>query len=141
MSTTQRHRIAVALSERIGREASAERVATATLEFWREIAAALVPVIGERGVGALRERALFLAARTHGWLGARDPGSASMPTVEAFHAALVTQSALESMAGAAAFFEAFHDLLAGMIGADLTARLLRLTDDPQAGGTTARVIA
>lgn len=137
MSSAERHRIAVALSDRMGRDPSAARVATASLEFWREISIALIPVLGERGVGAMRERALFLASHTHRWLGAPTASPTMIPSVDAFHAALVTQSAEASADGARVFFEAFHDLLASMVGADLAGRLLRLADDPQSGGTTA----
>lgn len=138
MSSAERHRIAAALSDRAGRDPSAARVATTSLEFWREINAALTPVLGERGVDAMRERALFLTVRTHAWLGTSESTPSMIPTVEAFYAALATQSADASLSGARAFFEAFHDLLASMIGTDLTGRLLRLADDSQSGGTSAK---
>ena len=138
MSSAERHRIAVALLDRAGRDPSAARVATTSLEFWREINAALTPVLGERGVDAMRERALFLTVRTYAWLGASEATPSMIPTVEAFYAALATQSADASLSGARAFFEAFHDLLASMIGTDLTGRLLRLADDSQIGGASAK---
>ena len=92
---------------------------------WREIDAALSPVIGQQGVAALYRRCLHIAAPAHPWLAHTQPGMADALDLAALRSALSSQSSATAAAGGAAILEEFHELLASMIGHSLTGQLLR----------------
>jgi hypothetical protein len=93
--------------------------------LWGEIDAALHPVIGHRGVAALYHRSLTLCAASHPWLRIADAGVPAAVDPAALCVALEEQAAAEALAGATALLHAFHELLASLVGASLTDRLLR----------------
>ncbi len=114
------------LAERAGPGADAARVANIVVGLWHEIDEALHPIIGRRGVAALYHRSLTLTVAAHPWLNQGHPGArvaAIDPT--ALKAALADQAAAEALAGGSALFQSFHALLASLVGAALTDRLLR----------------
>jgi hypothetical protein len=90
----------------------------------QDIASALTPILGSRGVAALYQRALHLARARHAWLA--DPAEAAQPTLDLFalKAAFARQDHAEAAAAATALLGSFHDLLASLIGDVLCARLL-----------------
>lgn len=87
---------------------------------WRSLIAALVPVIGERGVGALLERSIQRAAREHEWLRSA-AGSGAIADLERAFAA---RSAAEMHAAHADLLVAFVELLEHLVGRELAQRLL-----------------
>lgn len=113
------------LAGRVAEEASAEQVADASAAIWHEIDQALHPIIGHRGVAALYNRSLHLTAAAYPWLATGHRGLATEVDPSALKAALVQRAAAEAAAGSIALFQSFHGLLAGLIGASLTDRLLR----------------
>jgi len=114
------------LAERAGSGAAAARVADTVVGLWQEIDEALHPIIGRRGVAALYARSLTLTAVVHPWLAQGYPGAqAAAIDPTALKAALAVQPAMEALAGGAAVFQSFHALLASLVGASLTDRLLR----------------
>jgi hypothetical protein len=113
------------LAERLPVNASAAQVSEAMAALWGEIDAALHPVLGHRGVAALYQRSLTLCAASHPWLRIAEPGVPSTVDAAALRAALGKQGAAEALAGATALLHAFHALLASLVGASLTDRLLR----------------
>ncbi len=114
------------LAERAGHGADAARVADTVVVLWHEIDEALHPIIGRRGVAALYYRSLTLTVASHAWLVVGPPGApAAAIDPTALKAALATQAAAEALAGGGALFQSFHALLASLVGASLTDRLLR----------------
>lgn len=114
------------LAERAGSDADSARVADTVIGLWHEIDEALHPIIGRRGVAALYSRSLTLTAATHPWLAQGHPGTqASAIDTTALKAALAAQPAAQGLAGSTALFQSFHALLASLVGASLTDRLLR----------------
>jgi hypothetical protein len=105
-------------------EAGVEQLADAVMGIWREIEQALTPVIGARGVAALFNRSLKLASLAHPWLAAARGGALDAVDAAELRAALLRQPANAAAAGGVALFQSFHDLLASLIGAPLTQRLL-----------------
>jgi hypothetical protein len=96
--------------------------ADAALGVWRELAGCLEPMIGPRGVEALFGRSLQLTATAYSWLvGAPEPGADPLMGLAA---ALEAHDPVEAAAASLALLVTFTDLLAGMIGASLTDRLL-----------------
>ena len=114
------------LAERAGNDADAARIADTAVGLWHEIDEALHPIIGRRGVAALYHRSLNLTVAAYPWLASSRPGAQAAgidPTT--LKAALAAQPAAQSLAGGAALFQSFHALLASLVGASLTDRLLR----------------
>lgn len=99
-------------------------MADAVAAVWREVDLALHPIIGHRGVLALYNRSLKLAAARHPWLADAHPGALAAIDASALRAALARQPAAEARAAGEALLQGFRDLLASLIGASLTDRLL-----------------
>ena len=113
------------LADRVTYDASAEQVADAIVAICLEIDQTLHPTIGHRGVAALFNRSLSLTAAAYPWLARDQPGVLAAFDPSALKAALVQQSAAEAAAGGLALFQSFRELLASLVGASLTERLLR----------------
>jgi hypothetical protein len=103
---------------------SAPALAVAVVETWQLIDAELSVVIGHRGVAALLQRSLLRAAVSHPWL--------ALPRLEreatdwaALERALAAQNPAEALAGARHSVDVFCELLASLVGPELTERMLR----------------
>jgi hypothetical protein len=105
-------------------DASAEQVADAIATIWLEIDHALNPIVGHRGVAALYNRSLKLAAPAHPWLTTVHHDVLAAVDLPVLKATLSQQTAAEGAAGGLALLHAFHALLASLVGASLTERLL-----------------
>ena len=114
------------LAHRITQESPAAETAAAALALWQSIAASLTPILGPQGFAALCKRSLHLAAVHHAWLSALPADPLALMDGEAVRSAIAQQGDEEAARGAQAFFLAFHDLLATLIGSSLTERLLRM---------------
>lgn len=113
------------LAGRLSADASAGQVADAIATVWLEIDQALNPIIGHRGVAALYNRSLKLAAPAHPWLTIGLHDALAAVDLPALKATLSQQAAAEGAAGGIALLHAFHALLASLVGESLTERLLR----------------
>lgn len=106
-------------------DASAEQVADAAVVVWRNIDAALAPIIGQQGVAALFRRAQYLVRDQYPWLASLQQDVRGLPSFEALHSALSLQPAADSAQANGTLLQVFHDLLANLIGESLCDRLLR----------------
>ncbi len=114
--------------------AGSTQVADTVVAIWTEIERELTPIIGTRGIAALHGRSLFLASKTHPWLGGGPDGVQTAMNLSALRATVAAQVADEALAGGHTLLEVFDGLLTSMVGAGLTARLLRnVWDIPQRG--------
>ena len=93
--------------------------------IWEQIDDALTPILGQRGVAALYARSLHLTATSYPWLAAPDESDPPAVGPVALKSALARRSSAVAVAGASAFLQTFHELLASLVGASLTERLLR----------------
>jgi hypothetical protein len=93
--------------------------------LWQEIDEVLYPVVGHRGVAALYQRSLTIAAAARPWLAPPSAGPRSALDTASLHAALLGQDADQAIAGGDALLGSFRTLLASLLGASLTERLLR----------------
>jgi hypothetical protein len=118
-------RIRAALIQRVGADANSATIADAIVAIWREIDAALIPVIGHRGTAALYKRSLYLTAAAHPYLGGMHEGVHTAADPASLASVLAQQSSTVAAAGGAAFLQTFHELLATLVGPSLTERLLR----------------
>jgi hypothetical protein len=124
-------RLTAPLAYRIDDDATAGQVAVALGAMWHELDAALSPIIGPRGVGALGQRSLHLAAASHAWLAVSPSNGSAMLDVSVLMPLLAQRSSDEAAAAAGCFLESFHALLASLIGPSLTERLLRPVWGPE----------
>jgi len=120
-----RRRTAAPLAYRIWDDSTAAEVADACGTLWLEIVAVLSPIIGTRGVSALGQRSLHLASASHAWLAVRQPGRPDTLDAAGLVSLLAQRSADEAAAAGGTFLQTFRELLASLIGASLTERLLR----------------
>ena len=91
---------------------------------WREIDAALAPVIGQHGVAALYARSLALTSTTYPWLAPVHTDGRSPQNFSVIELSLAKQTPDDAAAGGGALIEVFCKLLASMIGVALTDELL-----------------
>ncbi len=103
----------------------ASQVADAAVVTWRAVDAVLSPIIGPRGAAALYKRSLYLARSQHPWLAAVHEDTRQPGDFTPLHAALVRQPGVAAAAAHEALLQTYRDILARLIGAPLTERLLR----------------
>jgi hypothetical protein len=120
------------LTQRAGAAADASAVANATLSSWQAMAARLSPVIGARGVDVLLRRALHLTSRDYVWLTLTPSGGDSAALLAGIQLRLAGREAPVAAAASEALLVAVTELLATLIGASLTARLLNPVWSPPA---------
>ena len=130
--------MATALAHRVGADATAAQVAAALVAIWHEIDAALTPILGKGGVAALYKRALYLTGTAHPWLALRREDLSTGVDLAALKAVLAQQSSAVAVAGGNDFLQTFHRLLASLVGAALTERLLRSVWAPPSRGAPAQ---
>jgi hypothetical protein len=128
--SSSRARATAPLAYRISESSTAAEIAAACGDIWLELEGVLSPIIGARGLTALGQRSLHLVSAQFPWLAARWPvGTAALDSA-LLVSLLAPRSSDDAAAAGAAFFETFHELLASLIGASLTERLLRTVWGP-----------
>ncbi len=105
--------------------ADASRIAGAAVGQWRQIDAALAPIIGKPGVAALFKRSLHLTRTNHPGLHALSESTVQPAEYAGLHAALAQETNVDAALTNDALLQTFRDLLSNLIGDSLTERLLR----------------
>lgn len=125
------------LLRRIAAEgAGDDAVVARAVELLAGVSRALVPIIGQRGMAALYERALHLAAVEHPWLGPARGVDGEPPDFSPLAGAAAGHSLDDAIAAFTFLFATFDRLLVTLIGAPLSERLLQpVWDVPSAGPT------
>lgn len=124
MDSTESPRGAAPPSRGAVEPVDAAQAADAMVATCQKIDAALIPIIGHRGVAALYGRSLHLVAATHPWLAAAHAGVEAPMDLAVLKSVLARQSGAGAAAGGRALVRTFLDLLATLIGRSLTERLL-----------------
>ena len=137
MKSAEEGSFAAPLSHRVTAGEHASGIADAVVATWQEIATALSPLIGERGVAALYKRSLFLTANKHPWLASAYEGLQGPMDLPTLNAVLSQQTPAFAAAGGTALFQTFYELLTSLVGASLTERLLRPVVDVHSTGDAA----
>ena len=131
-------RIALALARQVDAGADAAKIAADVIAVWHEIDGALHPIVGQRGVTSLYKRSLHLTSPAYPWLvGLQDDIQATMD-LAALQSVLVRQSSADAAAAGGDLLQTFHELLASLVGASLTERLLRSIGAPSPSGPPAQ---
>ena len=141
MTTESRARIAAALTHSDGEGVTCVRIGEALVTTCRDLDAALAPVLGRRGVGALYKRSLHLIAPAHPWLPAVEEDLPGTMDLAPLQQVIARQTAAAAAAAGADLLQTFRELLVGLVGASLTERLLRSVGPPFTSGPTGQDIA
>jgi hypothetical protein len=112
------------LAQRQGQDAGTGAIAEAALVLTREVAGCLAPLIGSRGVDALVCRSLQLTVPAYPWLGLTGEHVDGMGSLPSFRSRLEVRDSRAATEASLTLLVTFTDLLATMIGASLTDRLL-----------------
>ena len=100
------------------------RVADAAVTAWRELDAALSPIIGQRGVAALYQRSLYLTRIDYPWLAGVHQATVRAGEFAPLHTVLSQQTSATAAGACSALLATFRDLLTRLIGASLAALAL-----------------
>jgi hypothetical protein len=112
------------LISQAGTAPDAGMVAEATLNIWRQIAALLTPIIGDRGVEVLFRRALQLTSRAFPCLVVSEDQGDRAVLLANLKAKLAANATNDAMEAGHALLVTFTELLSNLIGESLTERLL-----------------
>ena len=103
----------------------AAQIAEIAVSIWRDVAAALAPIIGQPGVVALLDRSIHLTRAAHPCLAAVSEDALPSSELAMLQEVLSQQDSIEAIATNAALLQQFHQVLTALIGTSLTERLLR----------------
>jgi hypothetical protein len=117
--------VVVTLARLAREDADATSIATDAVAVWRDIDAALAPIIGHAGVAALYKRSLYLGRTSHPCLATVYESVSPSDEYATLQSVLSQQTTLVAIAAIGTLLQTFHDLLARLIGDSLTGRLLR----------------
>lgn len=106
-------------------EAAVVDVAELAVGFLRQAEASLSPIIGHQSVGALYQRSLYLTRSEHPWLAVACGEWMPADPFVVLQKAVSRQTLGNAQAAVHALLEVFRSLLNTLIGASLTAQLLR----------------
>jgi hypothetical protein len=104
--------------------ATSERIAHRAAISWRDVHAALSPIIGPGGVMALFKRSVSITRSTYPWLASLQEEIEGSNDFAALRATLSTQASVEAAAGNSAVLHKFIEILTSLIGESLAERLL-----------------
>ena len=137
---TQSGRIVVTLVQRAAEGADAAQIAGAVVATWKQIDAALAPIIGHGSVAVLYVRSLHLVDAAYPWLADMHQGEGVHAPVDiaALRAIIALQASDTAAAAGGALLQTFYELLASLVGPPLTERLLRSVWENPLSGTPAQ---
>lgn len=124
MPSTVSQSIQGTLTQRAGGAPDAPAVVDAVSRTWQFMAAQLEPVIGERGVGVLLDRAVHLTGKRYPWLAYTAAPQDHADRLVRLQTQFARRDAKEAAEAGCALLVTFTELLAGLIGESLTERLL-----------------
>jgi hypothetical protein len=122
------------LSKRAAAGWDSGSIAASIVSVWRDIDAALAPIIGQRGVAALFRRTLHLIRHEYPWLTAAHESMADTVDLVALQSTLSQRTSANAVAANGALLQRFLEQLASLIGESLTERLLRAVVDTHSTG-------
>jgi hypothetical protein len=118
-------RLELRLNQNLAPDADAAEVASRIVSLWQHIAAAFSPIVGQRGFTALLRRGLSISLVNAPWFSVALADAQTDDELASLRDALSRQSRTDATNANGALLRNFFDLLASLIGAELTERLLR----------------
>ena len=131
---SEARRIQATIADLAAINADAERIAEVAASTWREMYAALSPVIGPGGVTALYQRSLYMTRVAHPCLASVREDALRPGEFAALQQVLSQQTSTHVAAANGALLLTFCDLLGSLISVSLTERLLRSVHNLPADG-------
>ncbi|WP_029526056.1 hypothetical protein [Polaromonas glacialis] len=101
-----------------------DTVAQTTVRLWRQLAPELISIIGEGGFKPLYARSIRLASRQYPWMAHDAAKPADQEGFAELQACLQAQDAALARQASLVLFTIFLDVLASLIGEELTSHLL-----------------
>ena|ERR1700676_4247291 len=132
---SEARRIQATIAEVAANAEDAGRVADVAASTWRQLNAVLSPVIGPGGVTALYQRSLYMTRSAYPCLAAVREDALRPGEFVGLQLVLSQQTSGYIVAANGALLQTFCDLLASLIGASLTERLLRSVRNLSSSGT------
>lgn len=112
-----------------------ETGADVVVDLWEPMAAQIISIIGETGFNSLYERSLFLGRSSFPWLAAGALSPQANQRFAALKTSLEAQTPEQASAANGLLLLTFTDILASLIGEQLTIGILRSAwGDEVAGG-------
>jgi hypothetical protein len=104
-----------------------ENIADAAMGHWEKLADEIISIVGEAGFNSLYERSVHLAQSTFPWLppGSSPPQSPHRHRFAELGACLADQTPADARAAHSMLLTLFTDILASLIGEQLTSSILR----------------
>jgi hypothetical protein len=102
-----------------------EHIADAAMDHWQKLADEIISIVGESGFASLYERSVHLAQSTYPWLPLCPPPSQTPHRFADLGARLADQTPADARAANSLLLTTFTDILASLIGEQLTASILR----------------
>lgn len=103
----------------------ADNVVDTAISHWKQMADQIISIIGEGGFNALYIRCAYLARTTSPWLADNLPSPKADGRFASLKASLERQTPEQARAANALLLITFSDILASLIGEELTTRILR----------------
>ena len=100
-----------------------DKIESAAISLWEQMATQIISIIGEGGFNALYTRSIFLTKETFPWLAVSAAASADHPFA-ALKYNFEAQTPVEIAAANGLLLTTFSDILASLIGEELTANIL-----------------
>ena len=102
-----------------------ENVADAAIDLWEQMATQIISIVGEGGFNSLYARSVFLAQPTFPWLAASSPSPQTDHRFAELKTGLEGQTPAQASAANRLLLITFTDILAALIGEQLTTSILR----------------
>ena len=125
MDSPKRRQLAVSLAYRVGRESAPLQIAQWIVLMCEEIGASLMPVLGQSCIATIYQRSLHLTGSAHPWLSHLHDRIQATMDLSRLRLVLGQQSSSNAAAGGCTLLQVIRDLLASLIGASMTERLLQ----------------
>ncbi|MDB5884744.1 MAG: hypothetical protein JWR74_915 [Polaromonas sp.] len=103
-----------------------EAVVQTTIRLWDQLAPELISIIGEGGFKPIFERSIHQAAKQHAWMAKVAPMPSGVMNFAALRGCLQAQNPVQAMQASVALFTIFLDILASLVGEELTTHLLHV---------------
>jgi hypothetical protein len=130
-SDVLRHQIIKSLTAR-----HAEKAADAAIDLWEPMATRIISIVGEGGFNSLYVRSVFLTRSKFPWLAAGPLPPQADQSFAGLKVSLEGQPPAQAGAANCLLLITFTDILASLIGEQLTTSILRQAwefEEPQAG--------
>ncbi len=117
---------------------STEKVADAAIRIWEQMTTQIISIVGEDGFNSLYARSIFLSQSRFPWLAASPLAPQNDQRFAGLKTSLEGQAPAQASEANSLLLITFTDILASLIGEQLTTRILRLAWDTDIWNSTSK---